>query len=328
MASPAIYRLMVDAGYAALVATGHSQHTDTILIGELAPEGSEQPGTAAPIPPMSFLRAMYCVNAGYQPLRGVRAAAIGCPPTGDPAKFVAGHPGLFDATGFAHHPYSFFLAPKVKVAERNFVPLANLGRLEDALDSIFATYAPDLSFPLYLTEYGYETNPPNPFRGVGPGLQALYLDEAEYMVWNDPRVHSLSQFLLYDSAPDRRYRPGSVRYWSTFQTGLEFLSGEHKPSFAGYRLPIFIPNPVVRAGHSTLVWAMLRGAPNNTKQSAQIQFRPVGGQYRTLRTVQTTNPDGFITAEIAFPASGSVRIAWTSASGALFYSRAASISAS
>src|SRR5947209_2243536 len=323
MAAPTLYRALVDAGYGALTATGHRK--DTILIGELAPEGRELPGIAAPIPPMPFLRALYCVGAGYQPLLGQRATTIGCPANGNPAQFVKAHPGLFNVSGFAHHPYSFFLAPSVAVSDRNFVPLANLGRLEDALDSIFMTYDPNVSLPVYLTEYGYETNPPNPYRGVSLRQQSEYLNQAQFLAFQDLRVRSLAQFLLVDSPPDTRYRRGSVRYWSTFQTGLEFLGGRAKPSLNSYRLPIYLPRSTARPGTRTLVWGMLRLAPNGTRQRAQIQWRPLGGEYRTLTTASTTNPVGFISAQVRLPASGSVRIVWTSSGGQVFHSRSVGV---
>lgn len=96
----------------------------------------------APIP---FLKALYCVGAGYAPLTGSTARALGCPSGGGGARaaFVTSHPGLFEATGFAQHPYSFFLAPAAEMTDPNFVPLADLGRLEPGLDRIFATYSVD-----------------------------------------------------------------------------------------------------------------------------------------------------------------------------------------
>ncbi len=105
-----------------------------------------------------------------------------------------------------------------------------------------------MSLPVFLTEYGYETNPPNPYRGVSLRLQSQYLNQAEYMAFQDLRVRALSQFLLVDSAPNVLYRPGSVRYWSTFQTGLEFLNGTSKPAFNAYRLPIWIGHTSVKQG--------------------------------------------------------------------------------
>lgn len=54
-------RSLIDAGYRALHAAGHA--TDTILVGELAPEGDERPGVSRPVAPLPFLRALYCVDA-------------------------------------------------------------------------------------------------------------------------------------------------------------------------------------------------------------------------------------------------------------------------
>jgi len=323
--SPRLYRLYVDAAFAALTQTGHGSTTDTILIGELAPEGSERDRDADPVPPMPFVRALYCVDAGYKPVRGTLAALLHCPQGGSPRAFVAAHPGLFAATGLAHHPYSFFLAPDAPMSDANFVPLADLGRLEQGLDRIFATYGIHRQLPLYLTQYGYETNPPDPFRGVSPARQAAYLDQAQYMAWRDPRVRAFAQFLLYDSAPDPAYPRGSSGYWSTFQTGLLSSGGAPKPSLAAYRLPIFIPDPAPTSGSSMLVWGMLRAAPNASHQQATIQYQPARGPFRQLATVTTSDPSGFVTTHVKPPGSGLIRLAWRAPSGAVMYSRSVAV---
>ncbi len=314
-------RALIDTGYAGLRATGHGD--DTILIGELAPEGDERPGVARPVAPLPFLRALYCVDAAAAPLTGAAARADGCPAGGSPAAFAVAHPGLFAATGFAHHPYSFFLAPATSMSDPNFAPLADLGRLEGELDQIFATYGVPRSLPIYLTEYGYETNPPNPYRGVPPARQAAYLDEAAYLAWRDPRVRALSQFLLRDSPPDRAFRRGSVRYWSTFQTGLEYLNGTPKPAFRDYRVAIFVPVDTFARGGAVPVWGMLRAAANGTAQQARIQWRPRGGRvaWRTLIGVRTADPAGAFTASVRPPGAGLLRIAWTAPDGAVDDSR-------
>jgi hypothetical protein len=166
MVSPVLYRRYVDVAWKALMDTGHASSTDTILIGELAPEGGGPVSPEQPIPPMDFLRALFCVDENNRPLSGSAATSLGCPASGNPTAFAHTHPGLFNATGFGHHPYSFFLAPNVSCAEPDFVPLIDLSRLENGLDAIFHTYGVGRPIPIYLTEYGYETNPPNPFRGV------------------------------------------------------------------------------------------------------------------------------------------------------------------
>jgi hypothetical protein len=317
----------IDAGVAGLDRSGH--RGDTILIGELAPEGSESAGGEAPVPPIPFLDALYCVARDQRPLTGAGARAQGCPVDASPSAFVSAHPGLFAATGFAHHPYSFFLAPQTTMSDPNFVPLADLSRLERTLDAIFRTYSVPRQLPLYLTEYGYETNPPNPFRGVSPATQASYLDEAAYMAWRDPRVRTLSQFLLVDSAPNAAYPRGSVRYWSTFQTGLVYLHGAPKPSFYTYRLPIFIPDGSFAPGETVGVWGMVRAAQNATAVRARIQWHPGtggAGGWRTLATVTTRNPTGVFHARVSAPGSGWLRLAWTpSAGGSPFYSRTVAV---
>jgi hypothetical protein len=332
MEAPVLYRAYVNAAFRALLSTGHRPSTDTILVGELAPEGCVQgvrciyPRTDWPIPPLPFLRAVYCVGATYHPLTGSSATELGCPASGDPRSFVSANPALFQATGFAHHPYSFFLAPDASIPTRSFAPLSDLGRLEHALDSILGTYGISRPLPIYLTEYGYETTP-NPYRGLRPAVQALYLNEAQYLAWRYPRVATLAQFLLYDSPPDSRYPPGTFGHWDTFQTGLLYQDGKPKPSFYAYRLPIFLPDPVLRPGRRVLVWALLRAAPPNSTQRAQIQWRSSGGSsFRTLQTVTTHNED--LAAMVSVPGPGSVRIQWHSPSGGTQYSRAAFVKAS
>lgn len=318
-------RGLIDAGYAALRSTGHG--ADTILVGELAPEGDERPGASRPVAPLPFLRTLYCVDGADQPLTGSAARAGGCPAGGSRAAFVADHPGLFQATGFAHHPYSFFVAPSTSMSDANFVPLADLVRLEQTLDQIFAVYAVPRQLPIYLTEYGYETNPPNPYRGVSPATQAAYLDEGTYLAWRDPRVRALAQFLLRDSPPDRAYPRGSVRYWSTFQTGLEYLSGAPKPALSDYRVAIFVPVDTFARGGTVSVWGMLRAAPNGTAQRARIQWRARGrhGAYRTLAGVRTTDPAGALAVDVRPPGTGLLRIAWTAPGGVVRYSRTAPV---
>jgi hypothetical protein len=325
IASARLDRGYIDAGVAALGASGH--RADTILIGELAPEGDTRSGPSLPVAPLPFLRALYCVDGAYRPLTGAAARLLACPDGGSRAAFVTANPGLFDATGFAHHPYSFFLAPDASMSDADFAPLADLSRLERALDRSVAAYGVTRRLPIYLTEYGYETNPPNPYRGVTPATQAAYLDEAEYLAWRDPRVRTLSQFLLRDSAPDRAYRRGSVRYWSTFQTGLEYLNGRPKPALSSYRLPIVVLPGTSAPGGSVTVWGMLRAAPDGTRQRARIQWRARSGHgaFRTLRTVWTSDPVGVFTARVRPPGAGSLQIAWTTAGGATIDSRLAAV---
>jgi hypothetical protein len=137
----------------------------------------------------------------------------------------------------------------------------------------------------------------------------------------------LSQFLLYDSEPDRHFRPGTIGYWSTFQTGLLFANGIPKPAFGAYRLPIFVPQPAFTSGGSVLVWGMVRPADRGGARDVSVDWRAGGGGgYRTLATVAITGPNGVVSAAAKPPGSGVLRLTWLSASGRAFHSRDAAVS--
>ena len=319
-----LYRAYVDAAWTGLARAGHGPARDTILVGELAPEGSEGPplNYRTPTPPLSFLRAVYCVDGSYQPLQGGPAAALACPRAGSRQAFVSAHPGLFDATGFGHHPYSFFLPPNASLGDPNFAPISDLGHLERALDATFDAYGVHRRLPLWLTEYGYETDPPNPYRGVSLRLQSLYLNEAQYLAFRDPRVRALSQFLLYDARPDTRYPPGTPQYWSTFQTGLLLADGVRKPSMNSYRLPLFLPDPVLGSGKRVLLWAMLRTAPPGTRQRVFIEWRTQQSTvYQVIAHAFAQPPGEVVIDSVALPGPGVVRLGWTAPNGSVLDSR-------
>ena len=330
--SARIYRALVDGGFAGLASSGHTPRTDTMVFGELAPEGSEQRMPTAAMTPLPFLRALYCLDGSGRRLIGAAATALGCPARGPAIAFVRAHPELFNASGFAHHPYSFFVAPDVSLtSDPNFASLADLGRLERTLDAAFAAYGVRRRIPIYLTEYGYETSPPRPAHVFPPGVsltdQSRYLNEAQYLAWRDPRVRSMAQFLLQDSAPETNYPAGSPQYWASFQTGLEFLGGAPKFSLDAYRLPIFLPSTTLTQGGSLSVWAMLRPARTAAERTATLQWRPAAGRYQTIATLTTPDPSGFLTTRVTPPGPGVLRIAWRDPSGRLFYSRGVGVTA-
>ncbi|HWF72433.1 MAG TPA: hypothetical protein VG186_03760 [Solirubrobacteraceae bacterium] len=320
-ASPVVYRGLLDSAWNALAATGHSG--DTILVGDTSAKGSTSHGTLPAIPPLTFLRALYCVSGSYHPLTGTRAAALSCPRRGQPGAFGAAHPALLQATGYADHPYSFTLAPNIVSTDPTWATLADLPRLERALQRIYAAYsvpAPS-GVPLYLTEYGYKSNPPNPFVKISEAQQAAYINQGEYMAWSDPYVRALAQFELVDSAPQGGEPVGSPAYWGTFQTGLITLSGVPKPSYFAYRIPIWLPK--ARAGPRVTVWGQLRPANHAAVQTAIIEYRAAGSSaFTPIRSVQTASPQGFLVAHLPLSTPGLLRIAWIDPdTGNVFHSR-------
>src|SRR5262249_10594149 len=150
------------SAWGALHDTGHGH--DRILFGEFAPRGrttGDNPGNFSGMVPLRFVRALYCVDSNLRPLQGSAATERECPPTASASKqFPSQHPGLFQATGVAVHPYpQGALAPNVVVPnEPDYADLANLPHLEKTLDSIQHAYGQSEQFDLYSTEFGYKTN--------------------------------------------------------------------------------------------------------------------------------------------------------------------------
>jgi len=323
--SPMFYRALVDAAWAGLLATGHAH--DTILIGELAPAGATfdgAPGNFGVMAPLRFLRVLYCVGSNYRELRGAPATLRGCPPTAaGSATFTAAHPALFHATAFADHPYPQGLPPDEPTPdEPDFAELAAIPRLISALDTLQRTYGSATRFPIYSTEFGYQTTPPDTEAGtVSPTLAAEYLNWSEYLTWRQPRLFSYDQYLLDDPLPT-----GTGPY-TGFATGLFTYDNQPKPGFYAYRMPLFLPVTATAAGHALEVWGCVRPAHyasllTHRPQRAQIQFRPAsGGSFATVQTVTVTSRYGYFDVLTKFSASGSVRLVWSYPHGPTIFSR-------
>ena len=319
--APRLYRGIVDAAWSALAATGHAH--DTILIGEIAPAGvSSGVGSFNNMPPLRFLRALYCVDSSYRPLRGSAAGQRGCPTTAAAtAQFAAANPGLFHASGFADHPYPQGLAPnQVTPDEPDYAELAAIPKLERTLDRLQQVYGSPTRFPIWSTEFGYQTTPPDPESGtVSPTEAAYYLNWAEYITWLDPRVRSFDQYLLLDPPA------------GNFASGLLTAAGQPKPGYYAYQMPLYLPVSATAHGHPLDVWGDLRPARDATSvshraQYVQIQFAAgSGGAFHTVQRVAITDRYGYFEVRHTFAGSGRVRLAWTPPQRPTQFSRTAEI---
>jgi len=319
-----LYRGLVDAAWSAFQATGHGH--DTILIGEVGPAGAtfgNAPGLFAAMAPLRFLRALYCVDASYRPLTGAAGTVRGCPSSAVGSRaFATAHPGLFRASGFADHPYPQGLPPNaVTPNEPDYAELAEVGKLERTLDTLQRVYGSRTRFPIWSTEYGYQTTPPDTESGtVSQTAAAYYLNWSEYLTWLDPRLRSFDQYLLMDPASGR------------FASGLRTSNGTPKPGYYAYRMPIFLPVRATKQGHPLEVWGCVRPAPGARRQTHRsqrvtIQFRPAsGGSFRTIQTVALTGPHGYFDVPQKFPGSGATRLAWAYPHGRRIFSRTVDIS--
>ena len=84
--------------------------------------------------------------------------------------------------------------------------------------------------PLWITEYGYQTKPPDDIFGVSWEKQAEYLRQAFEIARANPRIDLFTWFLLKDSP--------ALESW---QSGLITIDDRKKPAFAvfaGLRAPL------------------------------------------------------------------------------------------
>ena len=217
-ASPALFRKLYQSGYAGLVATGHRADNDIILLGETAPLGSDAKTGKSPMRPKQFLRELFAGDLGA----GLPGERLRPPPL---------HEEPVARCSAIPHPDS--------------LTMANIDELGDLLDQMAAaTGKVPSGLPLYMTEYGFETNPPDPFSGISYDLQAKYNTLGEYLAYLNPRI------ALAGAVPARR-RPAGAQQAQDVQELLVHLPvrAVHPARSAqagGVRLPVPVPRDADR----------------------------------------------------------------------------------
>ncbi len=168
-----------------------------VACGVTGPRGNNNPNSVRPaVSPLPFLRAMK------------RAGATG-----------------FDA--YAHHPY--YGAPRETPStppppgiHGNAATAITLGNFNLLVREVTRLYG---NKRMWITEYGYQTNPPDRIFGVSFAKQAAYMKEAYGIAKRNPRVDMFLWFLLRD---ERRGAEG-------WQSGLLTASGAKKPAFSAFQ---------------------------------------------------------------------------------------------
>ncbi|MFL5842178.1 MAG: hypothetical protein ACJ77Z_17155 [Thermoleophilaceae bacterium] len=286
--SPHLYRGLVQAAYPAVKAAAPES---TVLVGELAPSGRNDPGVTRPIRPLLFLREMACRSSRFRALRSGRCRGF--------------KPVPADALG--HHPYALFQSPFQRSRYRDDAAIGDWRRLEQTLDRLVARGALDPSgskrLPIYYTEFGYQTDPPDPFAGITLARQSRWLQDAAYVSWRTPRVRALNQFRLSDG----RIRGKGPLAFREFQSGLYFASGKAKPAARTFANPI-----VVRpAGRRLLVWGQARAGG---RHSVMIERRARGGKTFKPIAAAGTDSHGYFQRRVA-RRPGAYRFRWSDAAG-------------
>ena len=127
------------------------------------------------------------------------------------------------ADSFGYHPHPLLLAPDKPNPDPDEAQFADIKRLFTVLDRLRAKRRLRIGRTFHLTEFGYQTSPPDPAAGIALTLQTRYLQQAAYMAWKYKRVSGLSYY-QWDDEPVVNRGSGTKRY-SGWQTGLRFNNG-------------------------------------------------------------------------------------------------------
>jgi hypothetical protein len=168
----------------------HSTHLkETVACGGTDPNGNNKARSSRPsIEPLTFLAALH--------MYGLR------------------HFDVYD-----HHPYygSPRQTPSTRPRGNASIRFGNLGVLTGLLTRLYGHKN------LWITEYGYQTRPPDRHFGVSYKNQAKYLKQAFAIARKNPRITLMCWFLLRDE----------IRL-SGWQSGLLTAGGKKKPAFNAF----------------------------------------------------------------------------------------------
>jgi hypothetical protein len=182
---------------------------------------------------------------------------------------------------YSHHPYpvtrgerpSGFARGVCKYC-KGLITLANLPVL---LKEVRRDFGPKR---IWLTEYGYQTNPPDRF-GVSRSVQAKYLAQAALRAKSARFVDVLIHFIIRDEPR-----------LSGWQSGLFSAAGVVKPSFNSFMLPIVQSG---RSGVRTTIWGQVR--PGKGRRWYRLQ-RLSRGRWVSIGHPARTNVFGSYTRVI------------------------------
>ena len=187
---------------------------------------------------------------------------------------------------YAHHPYPVFPGdtPFEGGCVCETLTMASLERLLLFVGRAFP------SARIWLTEYAYQTNPPDVF-GVSPNDQARFVGEAARRVYLAPKVDMLIHYLYRDEPEISR-----------FQSGLETVQGVAKPALAATMLPLA---QIARRGIKTSVWGQVR--PGDGPQRYVLQ-RLSGGRWVGVGGAVLTDRRGYLQRTVSAPKGARVRL--------------------
>jgi hypothetical protein len=202
----------------------------------LKPQWKKVRGTWRPQSAFDYAKICSAIYAGVHST-GLPGQKVGCGATGprgndaptssrastSPLVFMAWlkRAGLRRFDTYAHHPYygSRLERPTTVPKSKKAVTLGNLSVLIKQLNRLYGR-----GKRLWITEYGYQTKPPDRLFGVSYATQAKYVHAAYALVKKTRRVDMLVWFLIRDE-----------RRLSGWQSGVLTAAGKRKPSYRAFQ---------------------------------------------------------------------------------------------
>jgi hypothetical protein len=290
------YRELWYEGWKAIAASDPPMR-NRVLFGE----------TAAISSPLDTLFAALCLNREGRPFRGARRQRQGC---SRPHKLPIG--------GIAIHPYNNHASGTVftrSYSRESHAP-AYVPRVHRLIDRAARLGRIPRGRKVFITEFGFQSNPPDSTYGLGLRRHATAINEADRLYFADRRVEAISQFELYDVPAPAREREED----DTYTTGLAFRDGTHKPAWDAFRMPVV----VTRLSRDTVeVWGQVRPAEGRTRATIAVS-PPVGQPFTVARRV-ATNAAGYFRVRMRRRGAARLRyrIEWRSLAGSVLHSRVA-----
>jgi hypothetical protein len=252
---------------------------------------------ARPVSPKLYVRRL--LNPAYAVLhranrRNVVGGGVTSPrksPSGiSPSKFMAGmrsaHARL-DA--YAANPYPSSPAETPFHNPCSFCRTLTMARLDEIRSLVTTLFGARKQ--LWLTEYGYQTNPPDRLLGVSPRRQAEYIGSAALRVWQERGATILIHFLVQDEP--------KLGGW---QSGLFTARGAAKPGLRAFALPLA---EVSRRGTRATLWGQVR--PGQGRRPYVIQ-RWTGHRWANVGRTKRTGAGGTFTTVVHVGPHAKVRL--------------------
>jgi hypothetical protein len=252
---------------------------------------------AAPVSPQLYVRnvlnpawaALHRANRANRIAGGVtspRATPSGMAPVTFAEGMRRAHARL-DAYAANPHPVSRTETPFHDPCRHcRTLTMARLGMIRRLVTRLWGA-----RMPLWLTEYAYETNPPDRVRGIPWARQALFVGQSALRVWQQPGATLLIWFLVRDEP--------RLAGW---QSGFFTATGAPKPARAAFALPLA---QISREDTRTMLWGQVR--PGSGRRPYSLQ-RLLNGRWVNVGGTRQTGVGGTFRVTVNLPRGSRVRV--------------------